>query len=1204
MQYSLSGAAFVALTDAADADAGTLAGTTVELRVASLAPSGDVRFRFQARVNAGTGGQVMNNEATVSADQVGTADTNLVQVPIVGNATITGRVFLDLDGNGVLGAGEPGIANVTVRVTSSTGITQLVTTDATGAWSAVVPAGATTLLVDETDPDMPLDAILTTANNPQGVTAEANSTVAPPNVGYRLPPLTIAKTSSAGGTALPGQTITYTVSVTNNTAVTQTGITLTDAVPAGTTYVPGSAQVAWGTPAIRATEYYVPAGAFGGTTYTLALAQPLEPDYFVVVQGSAGSGGSTGNIAPNANYVSLTADPFGTGGLATTGASQLDFTRQSTTNSWVGVLTVVECLADCEANGFRLLDVRRQALPNATTGTIASTASWDASTIGRIMLVGGPNGAGCDTAGGNTANHWFCQVRLNPSGTNTISWARSTATNTSTNVTVMVVRWGTGWTVQRVAVTNGNSGATALDTTGAYNTAALPTAVPRARTFVWGTGHTNDDGVGDSAEGVVLTLGDGVATNATESTVAAGIYETNNAVAFDIYAVTHPGLAVSHVFKPNGNSGSLTFDVTLLTAAPTGGRVALAYNSAADNNNAYPRPIFSARYTADSTIQMERRRSGVNFAAWVQGIDFGRVFGPVTTTCADTPATCYEPTTQAQVVDPSNTSITILPGATLTLTYQVVVDADPGAGITSIDNTATVSTTQNPTPRSRTASDALVRPRVDVEPNNAGYANPGTTINFTHVVTNTGTRDDTYALTVTGERGWRVDLVDPDTGVVIASDTNADGTWDAGTLVPSTGTLAPGASKEYRLRVWVPAEASAGIQDTVRLRATSSLSPAVWDDAKDEITVLSSTLGSVIVTPDNSGVVQAGSYTAYAHRVINNTGAADTFDFRAPGVTTGSGVDSSQGWTNRIHWDTNGDGVYTPEVDLQVVNTAQIPPGGSQLVFVVVNAPAGTLSGTRDVSHLTAWSRNNPDLFGAATDTSTVVTTPRHDLSGGGSRVVAPGDVAVFPGTVVNLGGTADRFDLSVTASNLYGPEGDGLLHPTELWVDTNGDGTPDTLVAADTNGDGTWDVPPAPEWDADGDGQPDLPVPGGGSAAYELRRAIDPRAEDPAGLRDPLLALGGQPLDRPRQRHRHLDLRRRHPGGDPRPARRPGRGRLRHLDPVGHRVVRASPDRRPDRAPPAASRSTTSRPSPRCPPRSPRSSTRWRRGRSSGASW
>ena len=173
MQSSVNGTAFAALTDAADADGGTLSGTTVRLLLPGLAPSADVRFRFQARVNAATGGQVMNNQATVSADQVGTMDTNLVQVPIVGNATVTGRVFRDVNGNGnpTIDPGEPGLPNISVLITDSQGVTQTVVTDASGNFTAIVPAGATTINVDDTDSDFPAGSVLSTANDPQNVIA-------------------------------------------------------------------------------------------------------------------------------------------------------------------------------------------------------------------------------------------------------------------------------------------------------------------------------------------------------------------------------------------------------------------------------------------------------------------------------------------------------------------------------------------------------------------------------------------------------------------------------------------------------------------------------------------------------------------------------------------------------------------------------------------------------------------------------------------------------------------------------------------------------------------------------------------------------------------------------------------------------------------------------------------------------------------------
>ena len=496
--------------------------------------------------------------------------------------------------------------------------------------------------------------------------------------------------------------------------------------------------------------------------------------------------------------------------------------------------------------------------------------------------------------------------------------------------------------------------------------------------------------------------------------------------------------------------------------------------------------MLSARYTAPSLRTGDARAHAERPAAspaWVQGIDFTRISGQSSALCNG--VNCYDPQTNPNVLPAATYSLPA--GTSLTYSYQVAGRYPAVPCPPSIDNTATARAT-GAGPVTATTSDTLVRPRVDVEPNNAGYAHASSTITFTHVVTNTSTLNDSYALTVTGETrlpDWQVDLIDPDTGVVIATDLTADGTWDSGTLLPSTGTLAPGASKEYKVRVWVPAGTSAGIQNTVRLRATSSLSPSVWDDAKDEITVLSTTLGSVIVTPDNSGVVQAGSYTAYAHRVINNTAFADTFDFLPPPPPPdppgpGTGVDSSRGWTNTIHWDTNGDGVYTPGTDLQIWNTAQLPPGGSQLIFVVVNAPSGTASGTRDVSHITAWSRRDNSLFGAATDTSTVVTTPRHDLSGGGSRVVAPGDTATFPGTVVNLGSTdrplrADRDRVQPLRPRGRRPRS---IPRSSGWTRAP-TACPILMIAADTDGDGTWDVAPPLAWDSDGDGLPDIAVSG-----------------------------------------------------------------------------------------------------------------------------
>ena len=1120
LERSLNGGAFLALTDAADGDEGTLSGTSVEVLLALLGPSADVRVRFQARVNSGTIGLFLNNQATVSATQVGTTDTNLVQVPITGNATVVGRVFGDLSNPGVLDAGEPGLANVAVVVTDAgTGYQHTVYTDAFGLYTIVVPAGVTRLQVQR-----PAGYNLTTgaASEDQSPTALANQTISAPtvaNVGYSFPPLTVTKTSSAGGTVAPGQTITYTVTATNTGTATLTNLQINDPVPAGTTYVANSAQISTPTSPFRINEYYIN-GAFGGTTYDLTLGANLAANFFVIVQ-PEGRSDDTGD-GPDVNYASVVAAGNGVGDLpAAPAANQIRLQRGAGSDDWVGVVTVVECLQSCDTAGFRLLGAERVAhAGNAIGPATDTTTGW--TDLSRVMLVGGANGAGCDTTEGSFTRHKNCHVRLWPSGTNTINWTRNrtgaqNGTLTTATSTVMVVQWGSEWTVQRRAIFNGGAGGANIDAANEYNTAPI-SPVLRSATWVWGTGHTAAAGLGTSAEGVALTLGAGANPVAIESQVAAGIWSGGNAVSFDVYALSHPGLAADHRFQAVVNTTSQPVTVNGASSP----RMALVYNGHSGTGTEFPSSLLSARYTnaqPSASVTVERTRTTDSWAAWVQGLDFGRISGLTAAACNGT--NCFDPQTNPNVLPASTYSLPA--GASLVYSYQVRVDLQPAPALASIDNTATASATgANPAPV--TVSDPLRRPAVDVDPNNAGYERPGQPITFTHTVTNTSSVSDSYTLHATSEKRWRVELIDPDTGVVIRADANGDGTWDGepATPAPTTGTLAPQASKEYRLRVWIP-QACPGLplpcatpaeENTVFLTAASDLSPSYTDSAKDEITVLPSSVPSqVVVTPDNSGVVRTGEYAVYSHQVVNLTGVADTFDLLA---VSSKSAEGAPGWGATLYWDTNGDGVYTEGADLLITNTAQLAPGTAQLIFVVVQAGPGATPGMRDVTHLTATSRNNDLLFGAATDTSTVVSTPSHDLSGGGSRVVGAPDTAIFPGTIVNLGTSLDRYDLSLSASSLYDPVAgrsiDELNHPTELWVYANGDSNPPILVASDAIGDGTWDFILS-GWNQGGSaGAPDVPVPAGGRVAYELRRPVDPLQK----LQREFVTLNSQSINSP----------------------------------------------------------------------------------------
>ncbi|WP_293674768.1 SdrD B-like domain-containing protein [Thiolapillus sp.] len=129
--------------------------------------------------------------------QTAGADPTTVTVPAggTGNAgddgyqpnpgTVTGHLFIDTNGNGNQDAGEPNLPNVDVVITDSTGATQTVSTDASGNYSATVPAGSTTVNVDETDPDFPANHTQTAGADPTTVTVPAGSTADAGNDGYQ-----------------------------------------------------------------------------------------------------------------------------------------------------------------------------------------------------------------------------------------------------------------------------------------------------------------------------------------------------------------------------------------------------------------------------------------------------------------------------------------------------------------------------------------------------------------------------------------------------------------------------------------------------------------------------------------------------------------------------------------------------------------------------------------------------------------------------------------------------------------------------------------------------------------------------------------------------------------------------------------------------------------------------------------------------------
>jgi uncharacterized repeat protein (TIGR01451 family) len=216
--------------------------TDVNGDYSSSVPAGDVDV--DVTDPAGSTLTTGNDPQTVSvpAGGAGTATNVGFQFP-PGAGTIIGHVFRDIDSDGIQDPGEPDLVGVTVVLTPSSGPPIVVTTDIGGNYSASVPAGDVTADVSD-----PAGSTLTTGNDPQTVTVPAGGTGAATDVGFQLavspppppppvqpPNLVIVKTGPA--MAAVGDTITYTITVTNSGGGTAQSVTVTDELPEDAVFV-------------------------------------------------------------------------------------------------------------------------------------------------------------------------------------------------------------------------------------------------------------------------------------------------------------------------------------------------------------------------------------------------------------------------------------------------------------------------------------------------------------------------------------------------------------------------------------------------------------------------------------------------------------------------------------------------------------------------------------------------------------------------------------------------------------------------------------------------------------------------------------------------------------------------------------------------------------------------------------------------------
>lgn len=265
---TLTGTVYLDTNDSNSENSGEgLAGVTVVITTSvgvTFTVTTDSNGHFTATVPAGTTQvDVDDSDLPPGVVQIEGTDPTTVTVPAGGSASdvngyelegqLYGHIFEDVNGDGNQDPGEPNLANVDVIVTDTFGVTQTVTTDANGNYTATVPLsnGSTltdTATVDVVESTLPAGSVQTAGADPTTVTVKAGEAVDAGDDGYQRQGVVtgvVYMDEDGDGVYTPGTDTpldNVTVIITDSNGVTYTVVTnsngtYTQTVPAGDTTV-------------------------------------------------------------------------------------------------------------------------------------------------------------------------------------------------------------------------------------------------------------------------------------------------------------------------------------------------------------------------------------------------------------------------------------------------------------------------------------------------------------------------------------------------------------------------------------------------------------------------------------------------------------------------------------------------------------------------------------------------------------------------------------------------------------------------------------------------------------------------------------------------------------------------------------------------------------------------------------------------------
>lgn len=265
---TLTGTVYLDTNDSNSEDNGEgLAGVTVVITTSvgvTLTVTTDSNGHFTATVPAGTTQvDVDDSDLPTGVVQIEGTDPTTVTVPAGGSASdvngyelegqLYGHIFEDVNGDGDQDAGEPNLANVDVIVTDTYGVTQTVTTDANGNYTATVPLGngstlTDTATVDVVESTLPAGAVQTAGTDPTTVIVKAGDAADAGDDGYQRQGIVTGVVYMdedgdgvyTAGVDTPLDNVTVVITDSNSviyTVVTNSNGAYTQTVPAGNTTV-------------------------------------------------------------------------------------------------------------------------------------------------------------------------------------------------------------------------------------------------------------------------------------------------------------------------------------------------------------------------------------------------------------------------------------------------------------------------------------------------------------------------------------------------------------------------------------------------------------------------------------------------------------------------------------------------------------------------------------------------------------------------------------------------------------------------------------------------------------------------------------------------------------------------------------------------------------------------------------------------------